>query len=90
MDALAAVEGANNKELAAAAGGPLLADAALIPLRARRSSKDNMQPGRTDRFFDREFFGDIAIEDSSDADAPGCACECGPSKAQSLGQIAIE
>lgn len=73
----AAVAGTNNEELAAAAGRPLLGFAAPIPLRALRSSRDSMQPGRTDRFFEREVFGDIAIEDSSDPGTPVvCVCVC--------------
>ena len=81
IDALAAVEGATNEELEAAAGGPLLAFATPIPLRALRSPRDNVLAGRTDKFFEREMFGDIAIEDSSDSNTPDvCVCACGPRK----------
>ena len=43
------LEGPNNEELAAAAGGPLFAIAAPRPRRARRSSRDKVQQGRTER-----------------------------------------
>jgi hypothetical protein len=76
-------EGISNEAPAAAAGGPLLIVAALLSLRARRSSRDSPQPERTERFFDREHFGAIAIKDSSDsaslnlARCPCVWCECG-------------
>ena len=76
-------EGISNEAPAAAAGGPLLIVAAPLSLRARRSSRDSPQPERTERFFDREYFGAIAIKDSSDsaslnlARVPGVWCECG-------------
>ena len=67
IDAGTQVGGTSNEDLAAAAGGSLLALAAPIPRRARRSSRDRLQPGRTDKFFEREFcLGAIAIRDSSD------------------------
>ena len=67
IDAGTQVEEASNEDLAAAAGGPLLAVAAPIPRRARRSSRDRLQPGRTDKFFERELcLGAIAIRESSD------------------------
>ena len=68
----AEVTGANNEELAATAGGPLFAGAAPIPRRARRSSRDTVEPGRTDRFLERDILGAIAIKDSSDTDASAC------------------
>ena len=71
IGARTAVEGISNEAPAAAAGGPLLIVAALLSLRARRSSRDRPQPGRTEGFFDREAFGAIAIKDSSDTEALG-------------------
>ncbi len=50
---------------AAAARAPLTLVAGTHPLRARRSSSERDMPGRTERFFDRERFGAIAINDSS-------------------------
>ena len=59
-------EGTNDEGPAAAAGETLLVLTAPMPLRARRSSKDKWQLARTDKFLDREYFGAIAIKDSSD------------------------
>ena len=76
-------EGTDNEGPAAAAGETLLVRTAPMPLRARRSSKDRWQSGRTDKFLDREYFGAIAIKDSSVPQAlpwpefpvVWCACE---------------
>ena len=58
-------EGTDNEGPAAAAGETLLVLTAPMPLRARRSSKDKWLLERTERFLDREYFGAIAIKDSS-------------------------
>ena len=63
---------AGNEELAAAAGTTLLAEATLMPRRARRSARDNMELAGTERFLERDIFGAIAIRDSSDTDASAC------------------
>jgi len=89
-DARAAEGGTNDEGPAAAAGETLLVWAAPMPLRARRSSKDRWQPGRTDKFFDRECFGAIAIKDSSDPEVPGVWCECESKTDPGLGRMAIE
>ena len=75
--------GTNDEGPAAAAGETLLVGTAPMPLRARRSSKDRWQLSRTDKFLDREYFGAIAIKDSSVPQAlpwpefpvVWCACE---------------
>ena len=64
---LGLVEGATgggvvNEVLAATAGDPLLTAAGTKPLRARRSWRERDMPGRTERFFERENFGAIAIK----------------------------
>ena len=68
-------EEVGNTELAATAGGPLLTAACPLSLRARRSARDRFMPGRTDKFFERDAFGAIALKKCSD---PGsrvwCAC----------------
>ena len=54
--------GVINEVLAAAAGDPLFTAAGTKPLRARRSWRERDMPGRTERFFERENFGAIAIK----------------------------
>ena len=61
-----AAGGIGNEARAATAGGTLLEAAGTKPLRARRSWRVSDMPGRTERFFDRDIFGAIAVEDSSD------------------------
>ena len=67
--------GVGNEVLAAAAGETLLTVAGTKPLRALRSWRDRDMPGRTERFFEREIFGAIAIKEGSDsASLETCAC----------------
>ena len=68
-------EEVGNTVLAATAGGPLLLAAYPLSLRARRSARERCMPGRTERFFERDTFGAIALKKCSD---PGSRvwCEC--------------
>ena len=61
-----AAGGIGNEARAATAGGTLLEAAGTKPLRARRSWRVSDMPGRTERFFERDIFGAIAVGDSSD------------------------
>ena len=65
-----ATGGVGNEARAAAAGGTLLEAAGTKPLRARRSWRVSDMPGRTDRFFERDIFGAIAVKESSDSECP--------------------
>ncbi len=64
-------EEVGNTGLAATAGGPLLLAAYPLSLRARRSARERFMPGRTERFFERDTFGAIALKKCSD---PGSRC----------------
>ena len=68
-------EEVGNKERAATAGGPLLTAACPPSLIARRSARDRFMPGRTDKFFERDAFGAIALKKCSDTGSRvWCAC----------------
>ena len=56
----------SNDATAATAGGPLIIVDKHMPRRARRSSRDRVVVATTERFLDREVFGAIAMDDSSE------------------------